>query len=95
MINDKFRSERFQYKLMNTRTLVKPTIICLLFAEIIMVGVTLIKIGYTIRIYIQDERNPLSGFGRISPDRKNFLDHCVEISTYKKMNVNFERIFFG
>ena len=50
---------------MNTRTLVKPIIICLLFAEIIMVGVTLLRIVYTIRIYLQDKQNPLSGFGRI------------------------------
>ena len=62
---------------MNTRTLVKPTIICLLFAEIFMVGVTILKMGFTIRIYLQDEQNPLSGFGRIligpsgAPDRGN------------------------
>ena len=57
---------------MNTRTLVKPIIICLLFAEIIMVGVTMLKIGHTVRIYLQDEQNPLSGFGRILFDPRSF-----------------------
>ena len=60
-----FLLNNFQYKLMNTRTLVKPIIICLLFAEIFMVGLTMLKIVFTIRIYLQDEQNPLSGFGRI------------------------------
>ena len=65
LLQSTFLLKNFQYKLMNTRTLVKPIIICLLFAEIFMVGLTMLKIGFTIRIYLQDEQNPLSGFGRI------------------------------
>ena len=81
---------------MNTRTLVKPLIICLLFAEIFMVGVTILKMGFTIRIYLQDEQNPLSGLGRILFGLSGAPDHGLKkLSTYKKMNVNFEQISSG
>ena len=100
-LQKKFQNERFQYKLMNTRTLVKPLIICLLFAEIFMVGVTILKMGFIIRIYLQDEQNPLSGFDRILFGPRSFkgcgslIVDLKKLSTYKKMNVNFEQISSG